>query len=50
MIDVKIGATDFKLNMKGKANEPILEGKWAKKVNAGECFWNLERDGEKSIL
>lgn len=50
MIDVSIKGTEFKLNIKGKASEPLLEGKWQKKVNAGECFWNIERDGEKSIL
>jgi hypothetical protein len=28
----------------------LLEGTWNKKVNSGECFWSIERDGEKSIL
>lgn len=50
MLDVKIGIHDFKLNMKGKGSEPIVEGKWHKKINAGESFWNLERDGDKSTL
>jgi len=36
--------------MKGKANEPIIEGKWYKKVNSGECFWNIEREKDKALL
>jgi hypothetical protein len=27
-----------------------LEGKWNKKINAGESFWSVEKDAEKSVL
>lgn len=50
MLDVTIKGTEFKLALKGKANEPIIEGKWHKKINVGETFWNVERDGSKSIF
>ena len=50
MLDVKIGINDFKVALKAKASEPLLEGKWCKKVNSSECFWNIERDGGKSTL
>jgi len=33
MLDVKIGIHDFKINLKGKAAEPLIEGKWCKKIN-----------------
>ena len=36
--------------MKSKPTEPIVEGKWYKKINPGESFWNLEKDGEKVTL
>jgi hypothetical protein len=50
MLDVTIKGTEFKLAVKGKANEPIVEGKWHKKINVGETFWNVERDGAKSVF
>jgi hypothetical protein len=49
MLDVKIGIHDFKVAMKGKA-EVLIEGKWCKKINSSESFWNIERDGSKSTL
>lgn len=36
--------------MKSKPNEPIVDGKWNKKINPGESFWSVERDGDKSTL
>lgn len=50
MIDVKLGVNDFRLALKSKPKEPLLEAKWCKKINAGESIWNLERDGDKSTL
>jgi len=50
MLEVKIGINDFKVNLKGKAGEPLCEGKWCKKINSGESIWNIERDGDKSTL
>lgn len=50
MIDVKIGINDFKLVMKSNLQQPILEGKWCKKINSGESFWNIDRDGDKVTL
>ena len=50
MIDVKLGVNDFRLALKSNPKEPLLEGKWCKKINAGESIWNLERDGQKSTL
>ena len=49
-LDVKIGINDFKVALKSKPTEPIVEGKWYKKINPGESFWNLEKDGEKVTL
>ena len=49
-IDVKIGVNDFKLCLKTNLNEPLISGKFPKKVNPSECFWNIERDGEKSTM
>jgi len=50
MLDVQIKASEFKLALKANADEPLINGKWFKKVNSSECFWNIEREGEKSIL
>lgn len=50
MINVKIGINDFKFSMKDKPNEPVLDAKWCKKINAGESIWNIEKDGDKRTL
>jgi CS domain len=50
MLDVKIGIHDFKVSMKGKPNEVIVEGKWCKKINPGESFWSVEKDGNKATM
>uniref|UniRef100_A0A7S3CSN5 CS domain-containing protein n=1 Tax=Strombidium rassoulzadegani TaxID=1082188 RepID=A0A7S3CSN5_9SPIT len=50
MLDVKLGVNDFKVSFKGKPNEPLIEGKWCKKINAGESFWSIERSGAQSTL
>jgi len=50
MLDVKMGINDFKLAFKNKKDEPLIEGKWHKKINPGESFWNVERDGGKVTL
>ena len=42
-LDIKIGINDFKCAFKSNPSEPLIEGKWYKKVNSGECFWNIER-------
>jgi hypothetical protein len=49
-IIVDIGATKVKVALKSKKDEPILEGKWSKKINGSESLWSLERDGDKSVL
>ena len=49
-MDVKLGIHDFKINMKGKAAEPMVEGKWCKKVNSSESIWSIERDGDKATM
>ena len=49
-LDVKIGINDFKVALKAKPSEPIIDGKWYKKINPGESFWNLEKDGDKVTL
>jgi len=49
-LDVKIGINDFKVALKATPNEPLVSGKWYKKINPGESFWNLEKDGEKVTL
>mmetsp|Transcript_4911 Transcript_4911/g.7353 ORF Transcript_4911/g.7353 Transcript_4911/m.7353 type:complete len:326 (-) Transcript_4911:39-1016(-) len=50
MLDVKIGINNFKVGLKSKPDEPLVDGKWNKKVNSSECFWSVERDGGKSTL
>jgi hypothetical protein len=50
MLEVKLGINEVKVNLKGKSAEPILEGKWNKKINPSESFWSVERDGAKSTL
>lgn len=50
MIDVKIGINDFKVALKANPKEPIVEGKWYKKTNPSESFWNLEKEGDKVTL
>lgn len=49
-ITVKIGVNDFKLALKSKPNEPMLDAKWCKKINAGESIWSIEKDGDKRTL
>ena len=48
MLNVTIKMGEFKVAL--KTGDVICEGKWCKKVNASESFWNIERDGEKSTL
>ena len=48
MLNVSIKMSEIKVAL--KTGEVILEGKWPKKVNASDCFWNVERDGDKSTL
>ena len=50
MLDVKIGIHDFRVALKSKPNEPIVEGKWCKKINSGDSFWSIEKSGAKSTL
>lgn len=50
MLDVKIGINDFKVSMKGKGGEPIVEGKWNKKIKEDESLWSIEKEDNKSIL
>lgn len=50
MLDVKITMTSLKVALKSKPNEPIIDGKWPKKIHAEESFWNIERDAGKSTL
>jgi len=50
MIDVKITMSKLRVALKSKPNEPLIDAKWCKKIHAEESFWNIERDGAKSIL
>ena len=50
MLDVSISKFAFKISVKGKADEPIVEGKWYEPVNPSESFWNIERDGDKCTM
>jgi len=50
MLDVKIAINNFSVCLKSKPNEPLVEGKWYKKINPGESFWNIEKDGERAVL
>lgn len=50
MLDVKITMTKLRIALKSKPNEPLIDGKWCKKIHAEESFWNIERDGAKSTL
>ena len=50
MLDVKIGVNTLKVGLKSKPDEPIIDGRWYKKINSGESLWNLERDGDKVTL
>lgn len=50
MLDVKMAINNFSVCLKSKPNEPLVEGKWYKKINPGESFWNIEKDGDKATL
>jgi hypothetical protein len=50
MIDVKMAINNFSVALKSKPTEFLVEGKWYKKINPGESFWNLEKDGDKVTL
>ena len=50
MLDVKIGINDFKVGMKGKSGEPMVVGKWYKKIKEDESLWSIEKEKDKSIL
>jgi arsenate reductase-like glutaredoxin family protein len=50
MLDVKMAINNFSVSLKSKPGEPLVEGKWFKKINPGESFWNIERDGDKATL
>jgi hypothetical protein len=49
-ITVEITGTKLKVCLKANKNEPLLEGKWAKKINGSESLWSLEKDGDSSLL
>ena len=42
--------SSFKVAYKSKPNEPLIDGKWNKKINAGESFWSVEKDRNKRTL
>ena len=50
MLDIKIGINDFKVALKSNPGEPMIQGKWYKKIKTEESFWNIEKDGSKSVL
>jgi hypothetical protein len=50
MLDVKIGINDFKVSMKGKGGDPIVVGKWYKKIKEDESLWSIEKESDKVIL
>lgn len=50
MLDIKIGIHDFKMAMKANPSEPIISGKWYKKIKTEESFWNIEKEGDTSTL
>ena len=49
-LDVKLGIHDMHVKFKGKADEPLLIGKWCKKIHVDEALWSIERDGGKCVL
>ena len=50
-LDVKTGNLDFKVSYKGKPNqEPLVVGKWHKKIISGETIWTIEKEGASSKL
>jgi hypothetical protein len=50
MLDVKLGIHDMHIKLKAQPNEPIVAGKWFKKIHTDEALWSIERDGGKCTL
>ena len=38
------------MGLKSKPSEPMIEGKWYKKIKTDDSFWNIEKDDGKSVL
>ena len=45
MLDVKLGIHDMHVKLKAQPNEPLVVGKWCKKIHVDEALWSIERDG-----
>ena len=45
MLSVTINALDFKVALKSNPKEPIVAGKWCKKIKADDSTWVNESDG-----
>ena len=50
MLSVTLTNTKFKIALKAKPNEPIIEGEFNKRIKCDESTWSLESDGEKREL
>lgn len=49
-LDVKLGINDMHIKLKANPSEPLLIGKWCKKIHSDEALWSIERDGDKCTL
>ena len=49
-LKVKMTGTEFRVALKSDLNNPIVEGKWNKKIMADDSLWTIERDGGKVTL
>lgn len=49
-LDVKLGINDMHIKLKANPSEPLLLGKWCKKIHSDEALWSIERDGDKCTL
>ena len=50
MLKVDIQMSKVHVSLKSNPSEPLLDGKWCKKVHAGDSYWSVERDGDKCTL
>lgn len=49
-LKVDIGMSKVHVSLKSNPKEPLVEGKWCKKVQAADSYWSVERDGDKATL
>jgi hypothetical protein len=48
-LDVKMLPSTLRVALKG-SSEPIMEGKWCKKIKPDDSLWTVESDGGKRCL